>query len=479
MSIDQWINETVAPVSDRFSEIIFYSIPIFDGVTLPLILIWLVSIALFSTFYFGFINFRYFKRGALIAFGRISHPEDAKAEGQISSFQALATTLSGTVGLGNIAGVAIAISIGGAGAVFWMVVMGFLSMTTKFLEASLGMQYRVKNKSGEMVGGPMYYLRDGLKEMGLPKFGIILAFLFSICAVGGAIGAGNMFQSNQAYQQILNVTGGAENSFFADKAWLFGLALAVLVGVVVIGGIKSIAATASKIVPVMGGLYLLSGIAFVALNITSLPDALYTIYYSAFSMEAGLGGLVGAIIQGVRRAVFSNEAGIGSAAITHAAAKTHFPVAQGMAGMMGAFIDTVVICLVTALVIILSGITLDGTMEGVSLTSRAFETMMPWYPPVLAFIVFLFAYSTMITWCYIGAKGIEFIFGDHYWIDLLYKLFFCGMVIIGASTSLNVLLDLSDAMYFTMAIPNIIGLYFLAPKIKRELKIYLQHIDKK
>lgn len=478
MQIDQWINETVKPVSDTFSQTIFYSVPLTGDVTLPLILVWLVSIAFFTSIYFGFINFRYFKRGVGLAFGKINHPEDAKADGQITSFQALATTLSGTVGLGNIAGVAIAISIGGAGALFWMVLMGLLSMTTKFLEASLGVQYRVKNHHGSVSGGPMYYLRDGLKEIGWPRLGVILAILFSICSIGGAIGAGNMFQSNQAYQQLLNITGGSDNSFWADKAWVFGLGLAMLVGAVVIGGIKSIACVASKIVPLMGGLYLISGIVVIAANINAVPDAVMTIFTAAFSMEAGLGGLVGAIIQGVRRAVFSNEAGIGSAAITHAAAKTHFPVAQGMAGMMGAFIDTVVICLITGLVIIISGIPLDGAIEGVSLTSRAFETVMPFYPYVLAFIVFLFAYSTMITWCYIGSKGVEFLVGDSYWVDLIYKIFFCVMVIVGASTSLNVLLDLSDAMYFMMAIPNIIGLYILAPKMKRELQKYLQHIEK-
>lgn len=480
MQIDEWINETVAPVSTFLSNVIFYSVPLTDGVSLPLILVLLVSISLFSTIYFGFINLRYFGRGIGLALGRVTHKEDAKAEGSITPFQALATTLSGTVGLGNIAGVAVAISIGGPGAVLWMVLMGFFSMSTKFLEASLGVQYRIKNHHGTLSGGPMYYLRDGLKELGWPTLGMVLAVLFSICSIGGAFGAGNMFQVNQVHQQLVNVTGGEDASFWSDKGWIFGLGMAAIVGVVIIGGIKSIAAVASKIVPVMAIVYLVSGLIVIVVNITDVPTALYTILSSAMSMEAGLGGFIGGVIQGVRRAAFSNEAGIGSAAITHSVTRTSFPVAQGMVAMLGAFADTVVICLITALVIVLSGVPLDpsGSIEGVSLISRAFETVIPWYPYVLAGVVFLFAYSTMLTWSYIGSKGVEFLLGDTYWVDLAYKIIFCTVIVIGASSSLDVIIELSDAMYFAMAIPNIIGLYLLAPKIKRALRDYLQHIEK-
>jgi len=479
MQIDQWINETVAPISGAISSFIFYSVPLAEGVTLPVILFWLVAIAFFTTFYFGVINFRYFKRGVGLALGRVTHKEDKKAEGDITPFQALATTLSGTVGLGNIAGVAIAISIGGPGAVFWMVLMGLMSMSTKFLEASLGVTYRIKNHHGSFSGGPMYYLRDGLKDVGWPKLGMILACIFAVCSIGGAIGAGNMFQVNQVHQQLINITGGEELSYWSDKGWIFGLGMAVLVGAVIIGGIKSIASVASKIVPTMAILYLISGFVVLIVNLTEIPTALLTIISSAFSTEAGLGGLIGAIIQGVRRAAFSNEAGIGSAAITHSVAKTPYPVAQGMVAMLGAFADTVVICLMTALVIIISGVPLGGEgVQGVTLTSAAFETVMPWYPYMLAFIVFLFAYSTMLTWSYIGGKGVEFLVGDKYWVDLTYKLIFCAFIVIGASSSLGVILDLSDAMYFAMAIPNIIGLYMLAPKIKSALKSYIQGIEK-
>lgn len=480
MQIDQWINETVAPVSTFLSNIIFYSVTVTDTVSLPLILVLLVSISLFSTLYFGFVNFRYFGRGIGLALGKITHKEDAKAEGTITPFQALATTLSGTVGLGNIAGVAVAISIGGPGAVFWMVLMGFFAMSTKFLEAALGVQYRIKNHHGTLSGGPMYYLRDGLKELGWPRLGMILAVIFSICSIGGALGAGNMFQVNQVHQQLVNVTGGDEASFWSDKGYIFGLGMAFLVGVVIIGGIQSIAAVASKIVPTMAVIYLLSGLVVIIANFTELPTALYTIFSSAFSLEAGVGGFIGGLIQGVRRAAFSNEAGIGSAAIAHSVTRTPFPVAQGMVAMLGAFADTVIVCFVTALVIVLSGVPLDptGQIEGVSLTSRAFETVMPWYPYVLATVVFLFAYSTMLTWSYIGSKGVEFLLGDQYWIDIAYKLLFCVFIVIGASSSLDVIIELSDAMYFAMAIPNIIGLYMLAPKIKRALKDYVHRIEK-
>ena len=481
MQIDQWINETISPVSELFSKVIFFSIPITDTISLPLILVLLVSIAFFSTFYFGFVNFRYFCRGIGIASGRVTHKEDINAEGHITPFQALATTLSGTVGLGNIAGVAVAISIGGPGAVFWMVLMGLFSMSTKFLEASLGVEYRIKNEHGGLSGGPMYYLRDGLKEIGWPRLGVFLAIIFAICSIGGAFGAGNMFQVNQVHQQLINITGGNEISFWADKGWIFGLGMSLMVGIVIIGGIKSIAAVASKIVPAMAFIYLVSGLVVIAVHIADVPSALAIIVSSAFSTEAGIGGLIGGLIQGVRRAAFSNEAGIGSAAITHSVARTSFPVAQGMVAMLGAFADTVIICLMTSLVIVLSGVSLDpsGAIEGVSLTSRAFETVMPWYPYVLAFVVFLFAYSTMLTWSYIGSKGIEFLLGDNYWVDLAYKIIFCVVIIIGASSSLDVIIELSDALYFAMAIPNIIGLYILAPKIKKSLRKYIQLIENK
>ncbi|PCI00956.1 MAG: alanine glycine permease [Alphaproteobacteria bacterium] len=474
MQIDQWINTTLTPLSEALSSVVFYSIPLSESISVPVILLWLVAISLFTTVYFGFVNIRSFGRGVGLAAGRIHHKEDAKAEGQITPFQALATTLSATVGLGNIAGVAIAISIGGPGAIVWMILMGVLGMSTKFHEASLGVMYRKKSAEGIFSGGPMYYLRDGLSDLGWPKIGKILAAVFAVCCIGGALGAGNMFQVNQVYQQLVNVTGGSDISFWADKGWMFGLGMAFLVGVVIIGGIKSIASVASKVVPLMALIYMAAGFVVIAMHASAIPDAFLTIFDAAFSMEAGFGGLIGGIIQGVRRAAFSNEAGIGSAAITHAVAKTSFPVAQGMVAMLGAFVDTVIICLMTALVIVISGVGLDpsGAIEGISLTSRAFETVMPWFPPVLAFIVFLFAYSTMLTWSYYGLKSVTYLMGDGKCVDLGYKIVFCGFVVLGSSASLDIIINLSDSMYFAMAVPNIIALYLLAPKVKRALGKY-------
>jgi AGCS family alanine or glycine:cation symporter len=479
MKIDQWINETLAPYSDWLSSIIFYSFPVTDTIAIPIILTWLVSISLFTTIYFKFVNIRFMGRGLGIALGRIKHKDDNIAEGQITPFQALTTTLSATVGLGNIAGVAIAISIGGPGAIVWMILMGFFGMSTKFLEASLGVLYRTKNDEGIFSGGPMYYLRKGFAEKGMPKLGMALACFFAICCIAGALGAGNMFQVNQVHQQFVNITGGEAASYWANKGWLFGLIMALAVGVVIIGGIKSIAAVASKIVPFMGITYLIAGLIVIFSNITILPEAILTIIHAAFSTEAGIGGLIGAIIQGVRRAAFSNEAGIGSAAITHAVAKTNYPVAQGMVAMLGAFFDTVVICTITALVIVISAVPLDptGAIEGISLTSRAFETVMPWFPPVLAFIIFMFAYSTMISWSYYGLKAVTFLFGNKPYIDFGYKIIFCLFIILGASSSLDTIINLSDSMYFAMAIPNVIALYVLAPRIKDMLNKYSQMIE--
>jgi AGCS family alanine or glycine:cation symporter len=351
-----------------------------------------------------------------------------------------------------------------------------LGMSTKFLEASLGVLYRKQDANGAFSGGPMYYLRDGFADLNIPTIGKVLAAIFAVCCIAGALGAGNMFQVNQVHQQLINVTGGNEASALADKGWAFGLFMAFLVGIVIIGGIKSIAAVAGKVVPFMAVLYLIAGLVVIGANYASIPDAMMTIINAAFSTEAGIGGLIGAIIQGVRRAAFSNEAGIGSAAITHAVAKTYYPVAQGMVAMLGAFVDTVIVCMVTALVIVLSGVQLDptGAIEGISLTSRAFETVMPWFPYMLAFIVFLFAYSTMITWSYYGLKATAYLFGGSKMVDLGYKFIFCVFIVLGASSSLDIIINLSDAMYFAMAIPNVIALYVFAPRIKGLLKKYQQ-----
>jgi len=478
MSIDQTINNAFAPISNAVSSVIFYSEPI-TGFDIKLILVWLAAASIFLTLYFGFINLRHFGHAVNILRGKYDKKSD---KGQLNRFQALSTSLSGTVGLGNIAGVAVAVSVGGAGAVFWMAVMGMFGMSAKFAEAALGVKYRQYNNPDDKTdisGGPMYYIKAAFENLNAPKIGKVMAVIFALCCIGGAFGAGNMFQANQATQQIINVTGG-EAGFMGDKGWIVGLILAVLVGGVIMGGLRSIARVASKIVPFMGLLYLASGLLVIFLNIHNLIPSLITIFDLALTPEAGFGAIIGALLIGVQRAAFSNEAGIGSAAIVHATAQTNEPVSQGFVGMLGPFIDTIVICMVTALVIVITGahegVDPNAAIEGVSLTSRAFEGALPWFPNVLALIVFLFAYSTMIAWFYYGLKCVNYLVGACKRTDMIYKIAFCLCIIVGASSELGNIIGFSDAILFAMAIPNVIALYILAPELKRDIKAYLAKV---
>lgn len=478
MSIDTLINDAFQPIANLASSVVFYSVPLMEGLEVRLILVWLVIAAVFFTIYLGFVNFRYFSKSFGLVFDKSI---TGSGDGQLSSFQALMASLSGTVGLGNIAGVAVAVSVGGPGATVWMIIMGFLSMSTKFAEVVLGIKYRRhmdKENPDEVSGGPMYYLRDVFERKNMPKLGVVIAAVFAVFCVGGALGGGNMYQSNQSFQQLLNVTGG-ESSMFYGNGWMFGLFLAVLVGIVIIGGIRSIGNVAAKLVPLMGIIYIVFGLVVIGMFYQQIPQALVTIVTSAFSMEAGLGGLLGGLLVGVQRAAFSNEAGLGSAAIVHAAVKTENPVAQGIVAMQGPFIDTIVICTITALVIVVTGSYVGGSgMEGIALTSRAFEAGISWAPYLLAFTVFLFAYSTMITWSYYGEKALTYLWGENKNLILAYKLIFCGFVVIGASSDLTSIIDFSDAMILAMGVPNIIGLYMLAPEIKRDLRAYTASLKK-
>ncbi|MCB9989024.1 MAG: alanine:cation symporter family protein [Rhodospirillales bacterium] len=479
MNIDQAIEDRLGPASEAIASFVFYSVPVM-GQEVKLILAWLVIAALFFTFYLGFINIRYFAHAIAILRGKYDKPG---ASGHINRFQALTTSLSGTVGLGNIAGVAVAVSVGGPGAVFWMAMMGLFGMTVKFAEVMLGVKYRhekhLPDGRVKISGGPMYYLRDAFNNRDIPYIGNIMGAFFAVCVLFGAIGAGSLFQTNQTYQQLLTISGGQE-SFFADKGWLVGLCMAVLVGIVIIGGIKSIAAVASKIVPVMGIVYLLAGFVVIAMNYQQIPESLLIIVKEALVPEAGLGALFGALLMGVQRASFSNEAGLGSAAIAHSSVKTDQPVSQGFVGMLGPFIDTIIICMVTAFVIVISGAYMDKDgMEGVELTSRAFASSISWFPYVLAFTVFLFAYSTLISWSYYGVKGATFLFGEHSAVEIGYKLFYCLAVIVGASANLGSVINITDSLVFAMAVPNIIGLYLLAPEIKSDIRKYFQDIENK
>ncbi len=478
MSIDQEIERLFQPLAEHVSSAVFYSLPLVEGLEVKLILVWLAAAAVFFTVYLGFINFKYFGHAVQLLF---SPPPKglSKKDGEITNFQALSASLSGTVGLGNIAGVAVAISVGGPGAMIWMIIMGFLSMSTKFAEVALGVKYRIhpdRENPETISGGPMYYLRDAFESRGFPYLGPLLAGIFAFAVMCGAIGGGNMFQANQAYQQVMNVTGG-EAGPLGGQGWLFGLGLSFLVGIVIIGGIKSIASVAAKLVPLIGGIYLAAGLVVIALHFGNIPEAMRAVFDGAFSMQAGFGGLLGGLLVGVQRAAFSNEAGLGSAAIVQCSARTKSPISQGFVGMLGPFIDTVVICTVTALVIVITGVyTETDGLGGVELTSRAFESGISWFPYVLALTVFLFAYSTLITWSYCGVKAATYLFGETKTVETIFNLLFCGFVVIGASVQLSSLIEFSDAMILAMAWPNIIGLYVLAPEIRKDLNEYLKKL---
>ncbi len=470
-SIDERINEAVAPLTDAVSSVVFYAVPIGE-VNLPLIIVWLISGAAIFTFYMGFINIRGFKHAIELVRGDYDNPTQ---KGEVSHFQALAAALSGTVGLGNIAGVAIAVSIGGAGATFWMILAGLLGMSSKFVECTLGVKYRNINDDGSVSGGPMYYLSKALAVRNQAAVGKFLAIFFALMCVGGSLGAGNMFQVNQAFKQFVVITGESE-SVLLGYGWLFGLITAVLVGLVIIGGIKSIVRVTDKIVPIMCGIYILATLVVLIVHIADVPRALWLIISGAFAPESVTGGVLGAMIQGVRRAAFSNEAGIGSAAIAHSTVKTDEPITEGIVALLEPFIDTVVVCTCTALVIVVTGFNAPSDMNGVALTSAAFASVLSWFPYLLALIVFLFAFSTMLSWSYYGLKAWTYLFGEKKATSLTFKILFCVFIVIGSTMSLDKVTDFSDAMIFAMSFPNIIGLYILAPEVKRDLESYLARL---
>jgi AGCS family alanine or glycine:cation symporter len=471
VGIDEKINLAVKPFADAVAGAVFSSFPV-AGVQIPFVLVWLIVAAIIFTFYFNFINLRAFKHGFELVRGDYYDP---KAAGEVTHFQALATALSGTVGLGNIAGVAVAVSLGGPGATFWMILAGFLGMSSKFTECTLGVKYRDVMPDGTVSGGPMYYLTKGLAEKGanFAKLGKVLAVLFAIFCVGGSFGGGNMFQANQSFAQLVNVTGG-DASWLANKGWLYGLVVAGLVGMVIMGGIKGIARVTSKIVPFMAVIYVIAGMAIILLNISQVPAAIGAIIDGAFTAEGISGGVIGVLFQGFKRAAFSNEAGVGSAAIAHSAVQTSRPVTEGFVALYEPFVDTIVVCTITALVIIITG-TWDPSVDpsaGVQLTSKAFESAFSWFPYVLTIAVVLFAFSTMISWSYYGLKSWTFLFGENKITDATYKLLFLFFVVIGSSMQLGAVIDFSDAMIFAMAFPNLLGCYFLLPVVKKELNEY-------
>jgi len=473
---DQRIALAFQPFADAVAGFVFAAID-FGGHAVPWILFWLILAGLFCTVYFRMINIRGMAQGFRIIRGDY---EDPKHKGDTTHFQALATALSGTVGLGNIAGVAVAVTIGGPGAAFWMMIAAFLGMATKFCECTLAVKFRHHRADGTVSGGPMYYLSQGIASEypRLAPLGKALGFSFAVLCLFGTIGSGNFFQVNSAYQQVLLITGG-EQSFLAGRAWMFGVAMAVLTGIVVIGGIKRIASVTDKLVPMMALVYLLASIVVIAANVPAIPQALASIVIGAFSPEGVQGGILGVILQGFRRAAFSNEAGIGSAPIAHASVKTGEPMTEGLVAIWEPFIDTVIICTMTALVITISGASLIAPeAQGVALTSAAFGTVMPWFPYVLAIVVLLFAYSTMIAYCYYGTKAANYLFGESRTVDTCYKLFYLSVTVIGVTMNFSQLVDFADAIYFLMAVPNIIGLYLLAPVVRREMHSYFDRLKR-
>ena len=472
--IDASINNTIQPLTNILSSFIFYEVEIF-GSPMPLIVLWLIGAAIFFTAYFNFLNLRGFNHAFQLLRGDYSSPNN---EGELTHFQALSTAVSGTVGIGNIAGVAIVISIGGPGATFWLVIAGFLGMSTKFAECVAGVMYRKVNPDGSISGGPMYYLEAGLRQRNLSWLAKPMGLFYSMAIVVGCLGIGNMFQSNQAFQQFIFITGG-DTSFFSDKGWLFGSILAGIVGLVIIGGIQGIARVTSKLVPFMTLIYVVGALLVIIINADKVPWAISAIFTEAFNPSAMSGGMLGIMILGFQRAAFSNEAGIGSAAIAHATVKTQEPITEGYVGLMEPFIDTVVICTLTALVILTTvyetSMVNEG-IQGIALTSQAFSSTLSWSVLPLSFIAILFAFSTILSWSYYGLKGWTYIVGESVWAENIFKIFFCIFIALGCVINLSAVLEFSDALIFIVALPNILGLYILAPIIKIELTSYQKRL---
>jgi alanine or glycine:cation symporter, AGCS family len=488
--IDEAVNSVFEPVATFLAEIVFYKVNIF-GTDFPLIVGWLVAAGFFFSAYFGLAQIRHVKTAIRLVRGKY---EQKDAPGEITHFQALTSAVSGTVGLGNIAGVAIAVSVGGPGATFWMVLCGLLGMATKFVECTLSVKYREIYADGTVSGGPMHYLRKGMAERGFPGLGKVLAVCSAVMILVFTFFGGNLFQVNQSLEQLVSVTG-KEDSIFGTSggALFYGLLIAALVALVLLGGIRSIGKVTSRLVPSMAVLYLTACLLVILFNITAVPSAVGTIISEAFRPEGVAGGLLGALIVGFQRAAFSNEAGIGSAPIAHSAVKTKRPATEGLVAMIEPLLDTVVICTITALTIVIAGgplyenareIAISGgdvsevdegaANVGISITSDAFETALPFFPYLLTVAVLLFAFSTLITWSYYGMKCWGYLFGHSKTSETIYKIIFCFMTVVGALLSLGAMVTLGDVTLFSAALFNIVGLYFLAPIVKKELKRVLE-----
>ena len=442
------------------SSVLFYEIFGF-----PFLVLWLVIGGVFFTVRLGFVNIRMFKHAVTVVAGKYDNKSDP---GEVTHLKALSAAVSGTVGLGNIAGVAVAVSMGGPGAVIWMVIAGMVGMSTKFAEVTMGHKYRKIDESGKVAGGAFYYLSEGLAKRNMPKFGKVLSIIFAFACIGGALGGGNMFQANQTVTILTNTF-----SSLHKLDWLIALVMAIGVGTVLIGGIKRIATVAEAIVPLMAVLYVSACLVVIFVNIHHVPQAFLEMVQGAFNFSAAGGGMVGAIIAGFRRAAFSNEAGLGSAPIAHAAAKTKEPVREGCVALLEPFIDTVVICFMSGIVMTVTEVYTDKTLEGgVLMTSAAFATVVDWFPDVLSVSIGLFAFSTMITWSYYGERAWNYIFGKKVPVSLYHGLF-CTMTFFGGVVNFGIVLDFSDLLILSMAIPNLIGLYIMSGEVREELRQYV------
>lgn len=479
---DQAVNDLFDPVATWLSELVFYAVPV-AGTELPLIVAWLVVAGLVFTVWFGVVQFRKFKLAVETVRGK---HDEADSVGEVNHFQALTAAVSGTVGLGNIAGVAVAVSIGGAGATFWMILCGLLGMATKFVEVTLGVKYREEHADGTVSGGPMHYLPKGLAERfgrGGKIFGSVLAGLASVMILFFGLFGGNLFQVNQSYAQLTATTGGEDGPLGSSAgALFFGLLIAALVGLVLLGGIKSIASVTSRLVPAMAIMYVLACVTVILVNAGEVPDAIGEIVTGAFDAEGVAGGVIGALIIGFQRAAFSNEAGLGSAPIAHSAVKTSHPASEGLVALLEPFIDTVIICTMTALTIVIAkpdswAAASEGKeVEGVTITSDAFGTVLPWFPNLLTLAVLLFAFSTVLTWGYYGLKAWSYLFGKSKVSETIFKIVYSVFAVAGSLLSLETLISMADAVLFMLAVFNIIGLYLLAPVVKRELNSFIADV---
>lgn len=472
VSAEMTLNDLFGVINGYLADVFFFDV-MPGSSEMPFIVAWLVVGAVFLTIRMNFVNFRMFRHAYHIIRGKYASPD---SQGEVTSFQALTTALSATVGLGNIAGVAIAIMIGGPGATFWMIVAGFLGMTSKFTEATLAQMYREVRPDGHIMGGAMEYLSRGLAEKGWSQTGKALAIFFCILTIGGSLGAGNAFQVSQSLTAVKQ-----QIPLLAEQPWIYGVVMATLVAVVIIGGIRRIAHTAEAIVPTMVTIYILACLWIILSNVALIPDAIGKIITEAFTPAAGVGGMIGVLIQGFKRAAFSSEAGIGSAAIAHATAKVAYPVRQGIVALMEPFIDTIVICTMTALVIIVTGVynspetaELVANREGAGLTAVAFGSAISWFPIILSLSVVLFAYSTMISWSYYGERCWTFMFGES--STMAYRIIFIIFVVLGSVTSASNILEFSDLLILAMALPNFIGLYLLHGKVRDALAVYISKL---